>query len=543
MINERAAKDGDTFTLKVFRRTNLASQLNVIAAFGDAKAIHFTSPELWITELAGGGKFNLLAFHNSDLSKPVGSYISFPVDTVEPRDVDLHAWKKSGWAGPVDLQFPKEPPARPQTDMLMYGIHSPPPAGAGPGDSATRQAWPRPAGGGLHRRDYEDESPFGAKAAAIEAERRKLEQEKLEAERERHRSELREAEKRHDAELKALEAKFDAKIAAARPTGPDPTQQLLVKMMEQQAEDRRQMEQRRLDDLKDAREREERRERERKEEREREERREEARQKEERDRQDRLERERREDQRLERERLDKMLERMDGGKKDPLEIAKQLTELVKSKGNDADVAMKSLHNVLEMQSTVMGSAMDFVQAASTLQLGGGENEPGWLKGIDKLVKGFGKMALARPPQLPFNGTPQQPQMPQGQRAPPPQQPPAQPPAQPTIADQIAQGIREYHPPHLVAKAILAYYQDPSIQQLLIEAGGDFEAALLKRLGNWPNENAAKNQPYLAALVEALKKELEKAGYMEPDEPETAAEDEDDEPEDAQVEEGDEPDDE
>lgn len=550
-INAAATEKGDSFTLKVFRRTSLASTLNVIAAFGDAKAIHFTSPELWITELAGGGKFNLLAYHNSDLTTPVGSYITFPVDAQEPRDVDGQAWKKPGWVGPLDLQFPKDAPPRPQQDMPMYGIHSPSPAGSGPGDSAARQAWPRPAGGGLHRMNYgDDESPFGAKARAIEEERRRLEQEKLEAERERHRLEARDAERRHEAELKALELRFETKFS--KPTGPDPAQQLLTELLKQQAEDRRIMEQRRLDDAKAEREREERRERERKEDAERERAREERREREERERQDRLERERREDAKAERERFEKVLERLGSSQKDPLEMAKQLTELTKAKGNDADVAMKSLHNVLEMQGTVMGSAMDFVREVSQVNLGGGEPEPGWLKGLDRLVKGFGKMALAAPPQMPFQQGQRQPpaQQPQGQRQPSPQQQQQQAvqEAQGTIADQIAQGIRDYHDPEMVAKAIVYYYRDPSVQQLVLEAGGDFEAALLKKLGNWPNENASKNQPYLAALVRELQKQLVAVGHMEPDAPEGetvdgSATDADDEEGDEAPEEGDEPDDE
>lgn len=526
LLGERA-KEVDEFTLKLQRRINLGSMPTVIATFAGARLEHFISPELWVPQLAGGGKFFLQGYHSSDANKPVGSFISFSVDSEEARDVDMSAPKKPGWRGPAEMLFPKEADRRSNApEMPLYDIRTPP--GPGSGDSATRtHAWSRQPGGGIVHRESHDDA-FGPRAGALEAERRKLEAEKLEAERDRHKTELSMREAAHKAEMAALESKLLSEIRsvkAEKPVGPDP---LLIKIMEQQAEDRRAAQQaaeenRRLErerqDRADARAAEERRF--------------------ERERQDKIEARLADDRRADAARFEKLFEKLTERKeRDPLEMIEKVGAIVAKKGGgDTDAIMKSVHNMVEMQSAMMGSAMDFVQHASNLQLGGSEQEPSWVKGIDRLMKGIGKMAMARaapPPVLsPAQQTVNASQP--GQPARPAQQQPAEAP----IIDQIIQAIREYRAPSEVAKALIYYYKDASIQQALAEAGGDPEQAFKNRLGNWVDENFNKNSPYMKQLIAELEKQLQAAGFYA-DEPEGAGQAEGDEgEEDAQVEEGDE----
>lgn len=504
------SKESDEFYCKVLRRTHLASPPTLIAAFTGAQIAHFTSPELWLPQLAGGGKFQMLGYHATDLNKPVGSYITFSVENEDARDVDMGAPKKPGWRGPSVLEFPKEADRSRGTaaDMPMYDVRTPP--GPGSRDSATTQhAWPRQPGGGLHRESYDD--AFGMRAGAIEAERRKLEADKLEAERDRHKAELAARDAAHKAEMAAMKSELLSEIRQ-KPSGPDASQTMLLEFMKQQAEDRRVAAQQAAEDRRAA----------------------EARASEERKAQ-------REAQDRADARFEKVLEKLSEKKgPDALEMLEKAANIVGKKSGDNDAMVKSVHNMVEMQSSVMGMSMDFIDHVSRMQLGGGQEEPSWVKGIDRLMKGIGKMAMARAPSgpvlSPAQQTVQATQPATQQPAQQPAQTPTPPPRELSVVEQVEAAIRNHHDPVEVAAVLIKYYQDPSVQQALAEAGGDFEAAFLKRLGNWPEANQ-QNKAYLSSLVKELEKQLQKAGYFADDaEPESGdAEDE----EEAQVEEGDE----
>lgn len=483
------AKESDNFWIKVQRRAHPGAHPVIVATLSGANMQHFASPELWLPTLCGGGKFLLQAYHESDANKLLGGAILFPVDGIDVRDVDLSIFdgngdsKRADWRGPARLEYPKaSAPAQHQQEMPMYGIKAPPAPGSGDSATINRQAWPRSAGGGAHREPYDDGSPLGHKAGAIEAERRLLEKEKLDIERERHRAELDSIKRTHDAELKAVEARLDAKLAIAKqPAGPDPVMAVLTKIMEQQAEDRREAARQAAEDRRAA----------------------EARQE-------------KADARFASV-LEKMSERKE---RDPLEIIGKVAELIKPKGDDTAM-MKSVNNIIEMQGTMMGSAMDFVEHASRLAMGGegGEDEPKWLKGVERLVRGVGKMATAAQvsrPQLPqppqMQGQPQQPpprpQNPQPQQAPQQQQPNQ---SALSVVQQIELAIKQKYDVTKIAAALLQFYQDESVQAALEESGGDFELLVQKRLGNWANESP-ENAAYIKKLFEEVQRQVQAAGF-------------------------------
>lgn len=508
------SKESDNFWIKVQRRAHPGATPTLVATLSGANVQHFASPELWIPVLCGGGKFLLLAYHETDLNRIVGGAMLFPVDGTDVRDVDFSLFdsdgnaKKAEWRGPARLEFPKAvSSSQQQTEMPMYGIRPPPAPGSGDSATSRQSAWPRPAGGGVHREAYDDYgNPLGQKAAGIEAERRVLEKEKLDIERAKHRDELDSMKKAHDAELRSMKAELLAEIRGAKQQGPDP----MIEMFKQMSEDRRAAEARAAEDRRAS----------------------EARAAEERKQQ--AEDRRASDARFERT-LEKLTERKE---RDPLEVLSKAAEIMRPKGDDS-VMMKTMHNMAEMQGSMVGAAMDFVEHASRMQLGGGggEDEPKWLKGIERLLKGVGKMAQAAQARQPTFVSPPQPQIPSGMPPPPrgaqpPPPPPRPPQPQETMAsviEQIEQAIRKHHSVDEVAVALIRYYNEPTIQKALKDAGGDYEKAFMQRLGPWVNESP-KNAEYLQQLFEAVQRQAVSAGLSVADTGDGDEEDEGDEDE-------------
>ncbi len=497
------SKEGDDFTVKVLRRAHLGSPPSLVATLSGAVVQHFTSPELWLPPLCGGGKYMLQGYHATDLAKPVGGFIQLGIDNLEPREVSADVVKRTDWRGPPNLEYPQKDVPRQTAEDLgpLYTVRSPTAPGAA--DSATRspQGWSRQAVGG-HRQDYAENGTWAdPRVAALESERRSLEAIKLELEKQKHADKLESLKKDHEADMKALKTELLSAIGQSKPSGPDPTMLMMQEMMKQAAEDRRADAQRAAEDRRAAAER-----------------------------QDRADA-------RQAELMAKMFERPK--EKDPLDTFKAVAELLNSKKDTGmfDAQSKIMHSMSEMVGQQMNVAMDFVNAAAEMQLGaGGKDEPAWVKGVDKLMKGIGAMAKAstrgpipQPPQLAAQTQPQvPPTFEQQARQPPPPPQQAKPPEKETdvpVIVQIEQAIRAKLPVTEIAKALIAYYKDPSLQEALAAAGGDFEAALHKRLGNWHNE-APSNAAYLSALWAEVEKQLTDAGIIGDDDDEEGDEEDD-----------------
>jgi hypothetical protein len=502
-LTEKKDKDGDEFYIKVMRRAHLGSMPELVATLSNAQLLHFTSPEFWLPQLCGGGKYLLTGFHATNPSAQVGGSINFSVQG-DPRDVDFGVFKKADWRGPATLEHPKQsdgPSRQQQEGMPLYDVRTPPAPGSG--DSATRptQAWPRQAGG-VNRAHYGGEDDWRTGAAALEAERRSIEKERLENEREKHRAELEAGRKQHEADMKALRAELLGEIRQSKPTGPDPANMMFMEMMKQSAEDRRAAALQAAEDRRAAADR---------------------------------------DARAN-ERFAALLEKLSERKeKDPLDMVKSVVELVGKKSDGIEGTTKMMHSMMETMGTINNVAMDFVNHAASLQLGGGSDEPAWVKGVDRLMKGiagFAKAQSMRPPPVPAGGLPfGQPQQQQAQPPAPPAPPqprPAQNETEASVLEQIELAIRAKISVNEIAKVLIQYFQDPSIQTALAESGGDFEAAVQKRLGKWVTE-APSNAEYMKSLFKEVEAQLVQAGFVAEDSAEP-------EEEEAQVEEGDEDDD-
>ncbi len=536
MLRECVAKNGgvDSFAVKVHRRKHQGLPLDRIALLTGATVEHFVNPELWVPQLCGGGKLMLSGYHASDSSKQIGGFVQFEVNTIPEHEVDFEVVKRADWRGPSSLEFPIQPAQRPSDDAGMYRI-SPPPA-SGDGGSATmvgnpHQAWPRQAGGGLglriQRPDYGEEGVTDRALrdrGVVENERRNVEKERLENERERHAAQLESLKKSHEADMRAMEMRILTTVGNQnKSSGPDPMVEFLKANAEQAAEDRRaaaaeRAEDRRAAEAARAAERAEAAENRRAAEALRSAERAEAAQQRAAD-----------NARFERL-MDKMTERKP--EKDPLETIKLVSDIIGKK--DDGGGMKMMHSVMETMGTLNGLTMDFVDRMADMQLGAQEKESPVVKGIEAATKAIGAMVRGSAAQKQAAQV-QQPQLP-AQQAAQPQRQPQQSPQALTVLEQIEKAIRLKIEPREVARVLISQFNDATIQAAVVEAGGDFEAAFDRRLGNWKNENP-DNMTYFKTLLAEVEKAAIKAGLIPGDEaPAPAPQAQQAEPEDAQIEE-------
>jgi hypothetical protein len=506
------AKEADEFFIKVNRRSHMGAAAQLIASFSGGRMEHFVSPELWVPPLCGGGKYMLQGYHSSDTNKAVGGFVSFGVDNPEPCDVNPDIVKKPDWRGPPVLEFPPRPTQRAAVETFGFDVRSPPAPGFGDQRHQNNHAGlPRQAGGGsVSVAPYGDDySPSydrdQRKQAALEAERRRLEQEKLELKDQRHREDLAAQQKIHEADMRALRAEISAQLgAAARPDAGSTAMAEMMKMQvetarlaaAQAAEDRRAAEVRAAEDRRDA-----------------------------------LARQERND-----DRFNKLLEKItDRPKEDPLAVIEKVSALL-GKNNSSEAHQKMLHSMQEMHSMQIQTAMDFIQASSDLQLGGaGEKKSPSVEGIEAGLKGLGSMmrgaaSQKRQPQqfaqpaVPQTFEQQARQVPAGQQPKQPQGPQqageSRATPTPTVLEQIRFGILGMAPVQQVAAAMIQHFKDPSIQAAISEANMDFERALATLMGNWPAEKPEHAQ-YMQALHVELESQLTAAGFFGPiaDEPE------------------------
>lgn len=499
MLRERAAKDGDVFSVKVLRRNHMGQLPELVASLSGAMVEHFSTPELWIPPLCGGGNYSLQAYHSTDMSKPVGGYLQFKVSQ-DSKEIDATILKRPDWRGPAVLDFPQKEAPR-ERDGSIYDMSPPGPSAGLQRHQNTQYPAGVPGGGFTHRPEYVAEGNWQERQrlqGALEGERRKLEEERLANEREKHRQELEALKKSHDADMRSFKAEIMSELRS-KPTGPDPSAVMLETMLRMQAEnakqaaeDRREREKIAADDRRAA----------------------EAR------------------QTANDERFNRLLEKMaDRPKEDPLAIIEKVTGLL-GKNNNAEAQMKMMANMAEMHSVQIGTAMDFIQASADLQLGAREKEDSPVaKAIEAGLKGIGALARGSAAQRQQPQQFAQPQVPQTFEqkalAQPAQPAPAPAPAQaapapaptkpaPTILEQIEFGIMGKAPVSTVAKAIVNHIKDPSITAALVEVGMDFEVLIQNRLGIWAKQHV-DNEAYLKALMEEVEKELKAAGYIPPDE--------------------------
>lgn len=112
-----AMKKGDSFRIRVTRRIG-SGGLGIMASFEDGRADHIAYPEKWLPELAGGGIYQIEAFHATDAMTQIGSAITFNVNGQPQASIDWAKLDSPEWAGPRDCTFPKRPKVMVQQQHL-----------------------------------------------------------------------------------------------------------------------------------------------------------------------------------------------------------------------------------------------------------------------------------------------------------------------------------------------------------------------------------------------------------------------------------------
>lgn len=111
-IRQMAQAAGDDFRVKVLKRNgpSPSAPTEMIATYAAARVEHFAMPEAWLTQLAGGGSYVLVALHESEPNTPAGVLVLTPI-TGPAKQVDAGAVLRPGWTGPGTQLFPAVPPS------------------------------------------------------------------------------------------------------------------------------------------------------------------------------------------------------------------------------------------------------------------------------------------------------------------------------------------------------------------------------------------------------------------------------------------------
>lgn len=373
--------NGDEFRIKVSRAKPGQTYPEHVATLDGASIDHAAHPEPWLARLAGGGRYYLSLFHNSNRSKAIGGVILVNASGAS-RDVDTAAVRAGDWQGPPVLVSPAAPPVPEQPYTVIDASPAP---GTSRRLAATDQSGA--GGGGLldsyGPRGAPRDSVREAQLISLEREREEMRRREREMQEERHRNELVVLQEKQAAEM----ARLRAEMLAQKPQGEDPLTKMLMLMREEQKAREAQEESRRRED----REREERRIAD---ERAREERRAE------RESQDRKEREQeraRLEERLAAERKaadDRfmgLLGQLTQKKEDPL-----LTALIEKGDRSAEQTAKVMASMSEAASGVINMAMGLVHSMNELNT---DSEPPMLKFTREIMAGIAKISASSQPVI------------------------------------------------------------------------------------------------------------------------------------------------
>lgn len=109
----------DSFRVRVARRKNSNTGLEVVASFEEARGDHIVSPEKWLPELAGGGNYYIDAFHADDPVTQIGGSVLFSVG----GNSWPAAWSvidSPNWRGPSECSYPTRPVAAQRQSPVLH---------------------------------------------------------------------------------------------------------------------------------------------------------------------------------------------------------------------------------------------------------------------------------------------------------------------------------------------------------------------------------------------------------------------------------------
>lgn len=135
-----AEAHGDTFRVKVQRRTSLAAPPEAIAIFDEATVSHLMNPEPWLAKFAGGGNYyHLRVVHSKDIAndRPIAMYQINAIPGAS-KTPDRNVMRSSDWNGPRVCYYAAGDEARVAEQMKRpEPAVAAPPSGATPTTSGT----------------------------------------------------------------------------------------------------------------------------------------------------------------------------------------------------------------------------------------------------------------------------------------------------------------------------------------------------------------------------------------------------------------------
>lgn len=101
---------GDSFTVKISRRVGAIAGYGggseLLVTMGQASIQHISSPEAWLSKLAGGGSYVIKVFSEADPGKQIGGDLLLRI-TGEPKSINPSIVKDPSWRGPPEMLYPE----------------------------------------------------------------------------------------------------------------------------------------------------------------------------------------------------------------------------------------------------------------------------------------------------------------------------------------------------------------------------------------------------------------------------------------------------
>ena len=474
-VNEVSRKLGDNWRIRVMRRRAASLLPEPFLTLDGGSVTHAAAPETWLPAVlnGGGGIFELSMYHQSDPTTPVGGVLRFSAEGA-PKEPDLAQVFAKEWIGPKTMVYPRMDP-----NVASFSFRSPPTPEWQAGNGAMAQAATQLPVSPSIASAFSGLDPHShARLLAAEDALARRQREMDDREQRNREDAMR---RDYDLKLQAVEARAvqAAQAATQRPATP-PTDigtiittavaavsPIVTAMMNASAEARREQ--------------------------------------------------------------SAMLTTILARPAVPPEVKDAMDKLAQAAlapRDDSGAGAKLTANMAEAMGSMTNTMLSVLHTASEFQSPGEPAEPGWVKAVREVVRGFAAMmnAQAQAAQA-AAGVPQRrvatqvvmPQLPASQAPAPVAKPPSRKQRSNALS-VIVNGIQNNAAPATVATAFVNALKrgDPSVVEALKQHNGDVEALARAKLGPWVATDTATRLPYLKSVMEALDAKAKAAGLLAED---------------------------
>ncbi len=104
-IIQTSKQISDRFIIRVGKRKGVSGMFEQYGGFADASAAHIASPEGWISQVFGGGEYQLAVCHNDTPAQQIGSKLVLQIGGITKAAPDRYVTSQPGWLGPPTVTF------------------------------------------------------------------------------------------------------------------------------------------------------------------------------------------------------------------------------------------------------------------------------------------------------------------------------------------------------------------------------------------------------------------------------------------------------